>query len=155
MKKRRHSGASLVEAIVVVAVVALIVTGLIIAANASLTYGIMSKDRTRALSLAKEGIEVAQLVRNADWTAVPTAGSSYCLSSGETSFTSARPEGGCPKTIDSKFSRTVSFSIDSDPTKPCSDPTSCRIVTATVSWVEGSKERSVELESFITNWRRL
>jgi Tfp pilus assembly protein PilV len=155
---RRRRGQSLIEAIVTVGVVVLIVTGLIVSANFSLTYSSMNKKRTKALSYANEALEVARSQRMQDWNAFPAPGTSYCLGKNATSFTTSAPAGGCPLDIDTMYSRTVDFSVETGTGGvglPCTDSTECRKVVVTVGWMENSKTRFVTLSTYITNWKHL
>jgi hypothetical protein len=135
-----------VEAVVAVAVVILLVTGLVSATTSALRSNQMSKTRTQALQYAKEGLEIVRIVKDTTWSDIPEGSQTFCLSKNQQTLGSP-VSGDCPMDIDNMFSRSLSFSQDAT----CTDPT-CRIVISTVSWMENEK-RSVTLTSFITNWR--
>ncbi len=143
---KRH-GQSMVEAVVVIGVVVMLVTGLVTATTTTLRSGQMSKSRVQALRYAKEGLEVVRIIKDADWNLIPQTSKQYCLGKGEQALVNESLP--CAKTIDNTYSRTVAFA-DSG---ACTAASSCRSVTVTVTWSESGQDKSVALTSFLTNWR--
>ena len=149
MKKQ---GQSLVEAVVTIGVVLLLVSGLVVATTSTLRFNTQTKARTQALSYAKEGLEIIRMLRDNGWSSIPVANDSYCLTKGQTTLDlSSLPP--CEKSIDAMFSRTISFSNESDIGKSCQSSSQCRKVTVVVAWNESQGERSVTLSTYLTNWR--
>jgi len=139
MKKK--CGQSLIEAVVAVAIVLMLVTGLIVATTSALKYGQQSKLRSTALAYAKEGIEAVRTQRDASWTSFALHSGMYCLSK-DLVFTQVDP---CPYALDSIFSRSVTYSWDAGNSRMG--------IVVKVSWVEQNQVRSVTLTSYLTNWR--
>jgi Tfp pilus assembly protein PilV len=140
-------GQSMVEALVVVGVVVLLVTGLVSATTASLGVSRMSKNKTQALQYAKEGLEIVRIVKNSSWDSVPQTTQSFCIAKGQNDL--GTPLSVCPYDIDNFFSRMVTISDSGI----CTALNSCRNVSVTVSWKESSQDKSVTLTSFVTNWK--
>ena len=143
MTKRSQKGQTLVEAVVVVGVVVLLVTGLIAGTTASLRSAQSGRTRTQAVSYAQEGIEIVRGIRDQSWDTFQGYGGSYCLdsahaltpNSGTCSVNITTPEGS--------FTRSVSFDWQSPK----------MVVTTTVSYTEGEGEKDVTLVTYFTQWR--
>ena len=145
--KRFLFGQSMVEALVVVGVVVLLVTGLVSATTASLGVSRMSKNRAQALQYAKEGLEIVRIVKSASWDSIPQTTQKFCIAKEQNDL--GAPLSACPYDIDNFFSRTVTISDSGI----CTAVNSCRNVTVMVSWKESGQDKSVTLTSFVTNWK--
>ena len=143
MKNNTTAGQTLVEAVVVVGVVVLLVTGLIAGTTASLRSAQSGRTRTKAVSLAQEGMEVVRSIRDENWITFVAFSGSYCL--GE-SHDLTPATGVCPQNIttpEGTLARGVSFDWQ--------DPK--MIVTTTVSYTEGERTRDVTLTTYFTQWK--
>lgn len=143
MQSRKHflSGQTLLELIVTIGVVAIIVTGLVVAVTSSLRFGQSSRLRSQSVQYAQEGIELVRKIRDTQpWDTLMTyAGKSWCLDS---SGTWTADTGSCPL-IDGAFTRRVSLTWN--------DP--LMNVVSSVQWTEGSSQQSMELQTYLTQWR--
>jgi type II secretory pathway pseudopilin PulG len=144
MKKNSLSaGQTLVEAVVVVGVVVLLVTGLIAGTTASLRSAQSGRTRTQAVSLAQEGIEIARGLRDENWNAFEAYTGSYCLGDDRVLTISG---GTCAPNIttpEGTLSREITFDWQ--------DPK--MIITVVVSYLEGESTRDVTLTTYFTQWK--
>jgi len=145
LTKYRLPGQSLVEAVVAVAVVLLLVTGLIVATTSSLRFSSLSKYRTQAITYANEGMEFVRRLRDSSWTDFIAKDGTYCLSSTETWTKLEVDDDICIFDIDRFYARKVMFTY-----YPLQEGMR---VTVIVSWVEGEWVNSTSLASYFTNWR--
>lgn len=126
LTKINNSGQTIVEAVVAMAIITLLVTGLVIGTTVSLKSSSYARLRSKAVKYAQEGMEKVRNDRNTNWS------------------TFQAKEGSAEnEVIDSLFTRTVSYEWNADHME----------VTVTVKWQEGDLERSSVLSSFFTNWR--
>lgn len=143
MKRKLNNGQTLVEAVVVVGVVVLLVTGLIAGTTASLRSARSGRTKTQAVSLAQEGIEIARGKRDDDWSTFQGYSGSYCLGSDHI----PSPSGGACSpnitTAEGSFTRSVSFNWQNPR----------MVVTTTVSYPEGELTRDVTLTTYFTQWK--
>jgi len=153
MKKTRlfilQSGQTLVEAIVVIGMVMLLVTGLISGTTASLKSSQSGKARSDATKSAQDGMEIIRLIRDNNWTTVTSHanGLTYCLESDGTII-----GGSCDgniKTVDTKLTRTVVFTWLPDNI----NPNTTIDVHVTVSYQEGESTKTVSLDTYLTQWK--
>jgi type II secretory pathway pseudopilin PulG len=148
--KIAHStrGQTLLELIVAIAVVALVVTGLIVAVTASLHYGQNSKLSSQALKYAQEGIELTREKRDTSpWDTFLALGAvnsnAWCVDKNRV-WTGT--ESTCAVNIDNVFTRTVTLTWN--------DP--IMHVESLVEWTSGNQtnqKQSILLETFLTEWR--
>jgi type II secretory pathway pseudopilin PulG len=143
-------GQSLVEAVVAVAVVLLLVTGLIVATTSSVKFSTLSSYRTQATQIAKEVMEAVRDLRDKSWTDFITkSDTTYCLS-GSYVWTILFEE-ECPGDTGDFYIRTVRFELQ---TPDAGKPDQKRMkVTVTIGWAEGTSKKSASLVSYFTNWR--
>lgn len=143
MKGNTSAGQTLVEAVVVVGVVVLLVTGLIAGTTASLRSAQSGRTRTQAVSLAQEGIEVMRGMRDENWSTFQGYSGQYCLGNDHV----LTPSGGaCTPNIvtpEGSLTRSVNFEWQ--------DPR--MVVTTTVSYIEGTGTRDVTLTTYFTQWK--
>jgi type II secretory pathway pseudopilin PulG len=150
---RPRRGQSLVEAVVAVAVVLLLVTGLIVATTSSVKFSTLSSYRTQATQIAKEVMEAVRDMRDSSWTDFITkSDTTYCLS-GSYEWTILPPGEECAGDTGDFYIRTVIFELQTpDPDKP--DQKRMK-VTVTIGWAEGTSKKSATLVSYFTNWKTL
>lgn len=86
------SGQTLIEAVVALALVGSIVTGISIAVSSSLSSADYSKNQHFATGYAKEGIEIVRYLRNTDYNKFATKDGIYCLPIGSATL----KDGKCP-----------------------------------------------------------
>lgn len=139
-----QKGQTLIEAIVVIGMVVLLVTGLVAGTTTSLKSAQTGRSRTQAVSLAEEGIELARTLRDTQWSTFQAYSGYYCLSSNHV----FSPNGSdvCPLDIvtpQGSFGRSVQF-LWQDPTM---------VVTVRVTYVEGGSTRTTTLVTYLTQWR--
>ena len=143
MKKTLHGGQTLVEAVVVVGVVVLLVTGLVAGTTAALRSAQSGRTRTQAVSLAQEGIEIARGIRDENWGTFQTYSGSYCLGSDHVPVASG---GACSPNIttpEGSLTRSIGFTWQD----------SRMVVTSTVAYSEGEGTRDVALTTYFTQWK--
>lgn len=141
--RRLQRGQTLVEAVVVVGVVVLLVTGLIAGTTASLRSAQSGRTRAQAVSYAQEGIEIVRGVRDQSWNKFQSYSGSYCLGSTQTLTPNS---GTCPvnlTTSEGSFTRSVSFNWQNPK----------MVVTVTVSYTEGEGQKDVTLVTYFTEWK--
>lgn len=138
-----QKGQTLVEAVVVIGVVVLLVTGLIAGTTAALRSAQSGRTRTQAVSLAQEGIEIARGARDNNWTTFQAYSGLYCLGSDHVLTSSA---GDCSPNIttpESILTRSAAFNWQ--------DPK--MVITVTVTYTEGEEEKDVTLVTYFTQWK--
>jgi len=144
---KQHSyGQTLLELVIAIGVVAVIVTGLVVAATSSLRYGQDSRLRSTGVKYAQEGLEYARQIRDTQppntFLSYSGGGSeSWCLD--QTGAWTVNG-GSCPPIASgSPYSRTVTFTWN--------DP--IMTVVSLVSWNEGGTVTSTQLQTDLTQWR--
>lgn len=135
------SGQSLVEAVVVIGVVILLVTGIVAGTTASIKNVDQGKTRSLALKYSQEGMEYARNLRNTGWETFQVKNGLYCLD--KTSVLTAAASGTCPVNVDTMYKRSLTFTW--------SDPT--MTVLSQVTWNDGNGEHKSELTTNFTKWR--
>ncbi|MBI5448717.1 hypothetical protein HY948_00125 [Candidatus Gottesmanbacteria bacterium] len=140
-KTSGQSGQSLVEAVVVIGVVTVLVTGIIVGTTASLRNINEGKTRSLALKYSQEGIEYARNLRNIGWTGFAEKSGVYCLD--KTNVLTASANSVCPVNVDSIYIRSLTFTWV-DPVMN---------VASKVAWDDGRGEHKSELTTNFTRWR--
>ncbi len=138
-----QKGQTLVEAVVVIGVVVLLVTGLIAGTTAALRSAQSGRTRTQAISLAQEGMEIVRGVRDSNWTTFQAYAGLYCVGS---DHALALGVGSCNPNIETSeatFTRSVTFNWQ--------DPK--MVVTVSVSYTEGEGQKDVTLTTYFTQWK--
>lgn len=142
----RERGQTLLEIVVALGVIAVVLTGLVTAATASLRYGQASKFRSQGVKFAQEGLELTRKLRDTSlWTdfLVYSDGSGqWCLDQAGNWTVSGGT--GCPIVSGSTFWRTVTFTVNG----------SVMDVTSEVSWGERNPSSTVTLRTFYSDWRQ-
>lgn len=136
------SGQTIVEAIVVIGIVVILVTGLISGTTASLQTANNSRIRSEAVKYAQEGLEIVRSVRDTNWTNFQSHSGLYCMGTDE-QLVSADTCASNITTPEAKLTRSVEFAWLGDRME----------VTASVSYLEGSLTRSVSLSTYFTQWK--
>lgn len=139
------SGQTLAEIVVVVGIIMLLITGLLVGANASLRAANFSRSKSKAIGYAQDAVESARNLRDSSWDTFfsygDTTGKLWCLS-GAGSWTTAGG-GGCGININPNYSRSVKFTW-ADPNMK---------VDVTVYWTDGSNNYNTTLSTYFTDWR--
>lgn len=141
--KTQNRGQTLVEAVVVIGMVALLVTGLIAGTTTSLKSAQSGRIRSQSVSLSQEGLEIVRSIRDESWSTFQGLSGTYCLGSDKILTPSA---GDCGMNIvqaENSFSRRVIF-LWQNPRM---------VVTSTVTYVEGESTKEVSLETYLTQWK--
>lgn len=137
-------GQTLIEAIVVVSVAVLLVTGLISVTTTSLSTVQAGRIRTQSVSYAREAIEITRSVRDQDWVAFEAMDGMYCL--GSDRLLTASPPQNCAANLPSAegtLTRTVTFDWQ--------DPT--MVVTVDVTYPYRDTTKTVSLVTYLTEWK--
>lgn len=87
-------GQTLLEAVIALALVGSIITGITIAVSSSLNSADYSKNQHLATGYAREGIEIIRYLRNTDYSEFAAKNEIYCLPIGD----SVLKDGKCPPT---------------------------------------------------------
>ena len=129
MKRKLGSqGQTIVEAIVVLGIVVLLVTGLIAGTTSSLRSVQAGRTRSQALKYAEEGIDVVRNLRNNEgWSTFTGYAGSHFLDT----------------SLDETFKREVDLTLDG----------TTMTVVVTVSYTDGSETKNVTLTSYFTDWK--
>ena len=136
-----RSGQTLVEAVVVIGMVVLLVSGLIVGTTASIRASERGKQRAQAVKYAQEAIEYARNLRNTGWQTFQSQTGDWCLDKSQVRTEAA--SGICPINVDTLFRRKLTLTWN-DPQMD---------VTSTVSWNDGSGDHKSELVTYFTQWR--
>lgn len=138
-----NSGQTLIEAVVVIGMVVLLVTGLIVGTTASLKSAQSGRARSQSVSLSQEGLEIVRSIRDQSWSTFQSYTGSYCLGSDKILVLSAGDCGTNVTGAENSFSRSIIFSWQ--------DPK--MVVTSTVTYVEGESIKDVTLVTYLTQWK--
>lgn len=138
------NGQTLVEAVVVIGVVVLLVTGLIAGTTSSLRSAASGKIRSQAVRFTQEGIEHMRALRDENWTNFQINSGTYCYGSDGVLIATAT-ETCAPNivTTEGSFIRMITFSWQ--------DPR--MVVMVRVSYPEGEGIKNVEFTTYFTKWR--
>jgi type II secretory pathway component PulK len=142
---RLSKGQTIVEAIVVIGVVVLLVTGLIAGTTTSLRSATSGRVRSQALKFAEEGLEYARTLRDERWDTFQTYSGLYCLASPAQELVESS-NSSCASNIttqEGSFARSLDFSWDGDK----------MTVEVIVAYPEGTQRKSISLKTYFTQWR--
>lgn len=152
-----RQGFSVVELLVVAGIAGLVLVGigqLVLLASKPISMGIRESE---AIFLAAEGLEAVRALRNESWTdtiAPLTTAAAYYPLIANNRWTLTQQD---PGLLQGMYSRTIimreAYRNDADDLSDSGtvDPNTRR-VEATVSWNEHGSEKSVVLETYITNF---
>lgn len=135
-----RDGQSLVEAMVAIAISALVVTALVGLATGAVRSANAAKNRALAVSYAQEGIEAIRSIRDRSFSELPPAGGPYQLVWNGSEWNWSPGE----QSLGTIFKR--SFTV-------VQESVGKLVVTLTVSWTDSVGAHSVILTSYITDWR--
>jgi type II secretory pathway pseudopilin PulG len=141
-----RSGQTLVEAIIVISVVLLLVTGLVSGTTASMKSGFTGRVRTHATKLAEEGLEYARQQRDQGWDTFSALVGSYCLGDDAEKSLVATADESCQDTItttSATFTRVLTFTTVGDRVT----------VESKVSYLDGAETKHVNLVTYLTDWK--
>lgn len=140
------SGQSLIEAVVAIAIVVMLITGVLVATTQSLNVSQSGKFRSQAVKYAQEGIELSRNLRDSGWSTFSTygtvGGTLWCVD-GNGTWTADDGDGVCPANVANIFTRAITIAWND----PIMD------VSVSVSWEEGAEKRRVDLRTYFTQWR--
>lgn len=137
---KKNAGQTFVEVVVVVSLVVLVITALVSGSIASLKTTRYNSAKSQATKYAQEGVELARKDRDSSWnTFYNRRNLTYCLDKAGTWTQGAT----CPVNIDGIFTRTLDFVAINNGME----------VTVTVSWIDGSTNRSSKIQTFFTQWQ--
>lgn len=145
--KKQNSGQSLVEVVVAVGMMALLLTAVLSLISLSVKNSRVSKDRTMAVGLAQQGVELMRTYRDyLNWSDfLAKAGTNYDLPENWTVTTGL--SNGCPtdNNIYEYYLRCVVLTAQ---------PAGEVAVQVTVSWVEGSQTYRTVQSTNLSLWER-
>ena len=152
--RNSNKGVSVIEIMVVMAILASALASLLGLINLSLGVSVLTRQTSQATALAQEAMEAARSIRdNAGWGKIANGSHGLAISGIGWDFA------GTADAIDI-FSRTVLIEDaqrDADDNIVLSggtnDPNTKKI-TATVSWQEKGRSRDVKLSAYLTNWKQ-
>ena len=145
----------MVEVLVAVSIMTASILATMAVAQKSIYVSREAFHETQAGFLLEEGAEAVRIIRDNNWTNISglTANTNYYLAFSGGTWSSS----STASTIDNIFTRTVSVaSVNRDNTTKdisstgTNDP-GTKLVTVTVSWVEGGTTISKTLQFYITN----
>lgn len=142
-------GQSLIEAIVAIAVVVVLVTGLVVGTTRAISTTTSARVRSVANKLVQDGMEYLRQQRNiVTWSEFTThAGNSYCMKEDNTLVLGANcsTSDQIAQTGTPPLSRVVQFS---------SSGANKIDFTITVSWNESGITRQSKASTSLTNWNK-
>lgn len=155
-----NKGQSVIELLVVVGAMSLLMVALLSLVVLSIRNSRLSKDRTQAVTLAQEGIELMRAYRDYSWSGIwkkaPDEGDeSYRLEKNwtvETDLVETDCDESTPMSedeIDNNFSRCVVISKSEDESEE-----NIIIVEVRVSWKEGTHWHKVNQATKLSLWER-
>jgi type II secretory pathway pseudopilin PulG len=139
-----QKGQTLVEAIVVIGMVMLLVTGLISGTTTSLKSSQSGRARSEATKYADEGMELIRLMRDENWTTFASHGGLYCF--GSDGLLSLPVGPSCPtniQTADNALARSATFTWLGNKMQ----------VEVSVVFQQGDVPKTVTLDTYFTQWR--
>jgi type II secretory pathway pseudopilin PulG len=142
--KNVNRGQTIVEAIVVIGVVVILVTGLVAGTTSSLRSAQLGKTRSQALKYAEESLEFVRNIRDQRWDTLQSYNGWYCLGS-DMLFVSIATD-TCTTNIvneDGSYTRTLRFTWDGVKMN----------VQASVRYPDGGSTKEVSLTTHYTQWK--
>ncbi|MDZ7586201.1 MAG: hypothetical protein U0946_00460 [Patescibacteria group bacterium] len=144
--KKKHSGQSLVEVVVAVGMMALLLTAVLSLIALSVKNSRLAKDRTKAVGLAQEGVELMRAYRDLNWYGLYAAtGDNWGLAKNWTVTDGLNTYCEDVDKIDEFFIRCVEVTADG------SDKVEIQVV---VSWQEGAQVHQTMQTTNLTKWER-
>lgn len=135
----RREGQTLIEAIVTISIAVLIITGLVVLAVTAVRTATLSRNRSRAVQYAQEGIEAVRSVRDRSFSELPTSGGPYRL-------VWVGSEWQVVAGTESLGTYSRSFQV--------SQPVSGKLkINLGVSWTDSGGDHTVDLLTYLTDWQ--
>lgn len=150
-KSEIKKGISIIEILIVVAIITIALTGLLGITTLSLKISTLTKETTRANNLAQEAIEATRNIRDSDWDKITNGNHGLTNTGGYWDFQGTED-------ISNGFTRTILIeSVSRNPVNtnieptynPANDDPNTRKATVTVSW----KDKEVKIVTYFTNWK--
>ncbi|OGG11487.1 hypothetical protein A2Z00_03510 [Candidatus Gottesmanbacteria bacterium RBG_13_45_10] len=147
MRTFYRQGQTIVEAIVVIAVVVILTTGVIAGTTASLRSAQDGRVRTQAIRFAQEGVEILRTLRDENWTTFyQHTNQTWCL--GSDGILTAASGGACSPNITTSEGTNLTRKV----TLTWNDPTI--IAGVNVSYpITDTVARSVLVTTYLTQWK--
>lgn len=133
---KNEKGQTVLEAVIVVGIVIVFVTGILSLATITLHAAQLAKRRSRATALARANIELVRSLRDGDYTTFKQKTGSFCVGS-EGVWTSA--DSGCAVSIDRLYARKITLDWN--------ESTDTVHVISDVSWHEAGGDKHAVLET--------
>lgn len=129
-------GQTVLEAVIVVGIVIIFITGILSLATITLHAAQLAKRRSRATALARANIELVRSMRDGDYTTFKLKTGSFCVDS-DGVWTSA--ESDCAVSIDRLYARKITLDWN--------ESTDTIHVISDVSWHEAGADKHAVLET--------
>ena len=144
--KKQNFGQSLIEVVVAVGVMALLLTAVLALISLSVKNSRLSKDRTQAVGLAQQGVELMRTYRDFSWSTLlaKANNTNYNLPGGWTVATGLSTICPVANNIYNYYLRCVVLSTQPEGVA----------VQVTVSWVEGSQTYRTVQSTNLSLWER-
>ena len=136
-----QKGQTIVEAIVVIGIVVLLVTGLIAGTTISMKTARSGQTKSQAINLADQGVEIVRAIRDSNWTVFAALNGQYCL--GTSGQLTPPPCAADIVTEGAAFTRSVQFVLQGE----------TMIVTVSVNTADGSLIQPIVLTTYFTQWK--
>ena len=139
---KKHCGQSLIEVVVAVGMFGLLLTAVLALISLSVKNSRLSKDRTNAVSLAQQGVELMRTYRDYNFTDLSGQANGTVYNLAENWTVGPALSSPCQeKNIYSYYTRCVKLSPGIE-------------VIVTVSWVEGSQTYQTVQSTNLSLWER-
>ena len=141
---RDKAGQTIVEAVVVIGVVVLLVTGLVAGTTASLRSAASGRSKAQAVKYAQEAMEDMRALRDQRWSTFQAHNGYYCYGSDKSLIPASL--GSCTvnvKTSQGTFIRSVTFLWDGQKMK----------IDVSVLFDESGTRQNVTLTTYLTQWK--
>ncbi|OGH47505.1 MAG: hypothetical protein A3A51_02865 [Candidatus Levybacteria bacterium RIFCSPLOWO2_01_FULL_39_10] len=152
--KLNKKGQVLIEAVIAIAVVAFVMSGIVAALILSVNNATFSKNQNLATNFAQEGIDIARDLKDSDFQAFSTLQGYYCIDEGDIAIDPSKTT--CSKNVDSAFTRRVYINQNGEDARQSLAQRGCEanlaFVASIVTWndsrCQGTAEcHEVELNS--------
>lgn len=142
--KLNKKGQSLIEFLIAMGIFVLLISGLSLLIIDSYLSHRVSRERTKAIFLAEEGIEAVRSIRDADWDALTLGNHGLEISSNNWSFSSIQED------ISEQLNEgTRTIIVEED--ENCSD--SCKKISCLVNWkLNKAREQEISISTYLASW---
>jgi len=154
----KNGGQVLIEAVIAIAVVSFLMSGIVAALISSVNNSTFSKNQNLATNFAQEGIDIARNFKESDFQTFSTFQNYYCIDKNDTTI--SRFKRTCNKNVDSFFTRRLYINQNGQDTRVGPSQQKCEsgsiFVASIVAWndsrCQGTAEcHDVELNSCFTD----